>query len=92
MTGVGSMLKDVLRRMREGSTDIDSIARDLDIGRGTLDAILEMGIREGYLEKTSAAPSCGGCFLRDKCGMGFHGRERTEMYVLTPKGEEYAGL
>ena len=72
MTGVGSMLKDVLRRMREGSADIDSIARDLDIGRGTLDAILEMGIREGYLEKTSAAPGCGGCFLRDKCGMRFH--------------------
>ena len=39
------MLKDVLCRMREGSADIDSIARDLNIGRGILDAILEMGIR-----------------------------------------------
>ena len=86
------MLKDVLRKMRKGSTDVDSIARDLDIGHGTLDAILEMGIREGYLEKTSATPSCEGCFLRGKCGMDPHGREKTEMYVLTPKGEKYAGL
>lgn len=86
----GAMLKNVLRKMLEGSTDIDSIARDLDIGRGTLDAILHMAIRDGYIEKASATPSCGGCFLRGKCGMDPHGLEKTEMYVLTPKGEKYA--
>lgn len=78
--------------MRKGGVDINVVARDLDIGRGTLDAILEMGVREGYLEKAGAAPSCSGCFLLGKCGMDPHGREKTEMYVLTPKGEKYAGL
>ncbi len=86
------MLKDVLLKMREGSADIDSIARDLDIDRGTLDAILEMAVREGYVEKASATPSCAGCFLRGKCGTDPRGREKTEMYVLTPEGEKYAGL
>lgn len=85
------MIRKLLHRMREGSADINTMARDLGIGRGTLDAILEMAVRERYLEKASAAPSCSSCFLRGKCGMDPHEREKSEMYVLTLKGEKYAG-
>ncbi len=84
------MLKDVLRKMREGGTDINSIARDLDIERGTFEAILKMAVREGYVEKASAASGCGGCPLSSRCGAKPSQYDEMKIYVLTSKGEKYA--
>lgn len=86
------MLKDVLQKMRRGATDIDSIARDLGIGRGTLDAILEMAVRERYLEKAGTTSSCGACFLGSRCKVKPSECSNTEMYIVTPQGKKYAGF
>jgi len=83
------VLKDVLQKVQEGSPDIDSIARELGIGRGTLDAVLEMAVREGYLEKASATPCCSGCPLGGMCKTESSGCEGIRMYALTSDGEKY---
>lgn len=85
------MMKKVLHRMRKCGVDINAVARDLDIGRGTLDAILEMAVREGHVEKASAASGCGGCPLSSRCGVKPSQYDEMKMYVLTPRGKKYAG-
>ena len=85
------MIRKILRRMMEGG-DINSIARDLGIERGTLDAILEMAVRGGYLEKVDVSSSCNACFLHRTCRIEPPECDKTEMYIITPKGERYAGF
>lgn len=86
------MMKKILHRMREGSVDINAMARDLGIRRDTLDAILEMAVWEGYLEKASATSSYSTCFLSGRCGVDPSECDKMEMYILTPEGEKYAGF
>jgi len=83
-------MRKILRRMREGSGDINAVARDLGIGRGTLDAILEMAVREEYAGKADVSSGCGGCLLSGKCEVEPSQCDKIGMYVLTPKGEKYA--
>ena len=83
------VLKDVLQKVQKGGPDIDSMAQELGIGRGTLDAVLEMAVREGYLEKASATPCCSGCPLGGMCKTKSSGRGGIRMYALTPDGEKY---
>lgn len=85
-------MRKLLHRMRKGSADINAIARDLDIRRGTLEAILEMAVRGGYLEKANAASSCGACFLSGRCGVDPSECNKTEIYILTPEGKKYGGF
>jgi len=82
-------MRKLLHRMREGGADINAVAQDLGIGRGTLDAILEMAVREGYLEKASIRSNCGGCPLHGTCGVEPSECDKTEMYIVTPKGEKF---
>lgn len=83
------MIRKLLHRMREGGADINAMTRDLGIGRGTLDAILEMAIMEGYLKKVSIRSNCGGCPLRGTSGVEPSECDKTEIYIVTPEGEKF---
>jgi hypothetical protein len=75
--------------MREGG-DLNAVARDFDMTRETLGAILEMSIREGYLKKVDVR-FCGACPLGGMCKVEPSECDKTRIYIVTPKGEEYAG-
>ncbi len=60
------MLRKVLKLLDKKSGNTDSLARDLNVGRGTIEAVLEMAVREGYLEKTEICNDCSNCPLGDK--------------------------
>ncbi|MFW5933062.1 MAG: hypothetical protein ACOCSH_02850 [Candidatus Hadarchaeota archaeon] len=83
------MMKKVLKLLDEGSGNTDSLARDLDVGRGTIEAVLEMATREGYVEKTEICNGCSNCPLGDKCGRNISESNSVEIYTLTPKGGEH---
>jgi len=83
------MMKKVLRRIREGS-EMGTVARDLGLERDTLQAILEMAVREGYLEKVEPVSRCTNCFFWKGCVQRGGQAEKARTYVLTPKGEESA--
>lgn len=85
------MMKKVLSRVGKGGVDIDKLAQGLDIGMGTLNAILEMSVARGYIEKVDVSSSCSGCPLSSECKMKLSDCDKTEVYVLTPKGEKYVG-
>jgi len=83
------MIKKVLRRIREGG-EMSTVARDLGLERGTLQAILEMAVKEGYVEKVEPALGCANCSFWKTCVQRGEQAEKARMYVLTPKGEEFA--
>jgi len=80
-----SKMKEVLSRVENGTT-IDMIARELDMNRSTLLAMIEFMVDEQYLEQVdlqccSTSNLCEQCQYRGAdtdCG--------TAMYALTPKG------
>ena len=83
------MIKKVLRRIREGG-EMGAVARDLGLKRGTLQAILEMAVREGYVEKVEPVSGCTNCSFWKSCVRRGGRAEKASMYVLTLKGEEFA--
>lgn len=82
------MLGKILQRVRESSGGINSIAQDLDIGKGTLDAVLEVAVERGYMKKIHISSSCGGCALSKQCNVKPSECDKTKVYFLTRKGEE----
>jgi len=79
MTG----MKKVLSRIGNGNT-IDTLARELNMNRSILLAMIKFMVDEGYLEITSMQCSCSGSNCSEKCC-----DSETKIYALTSKGERF---
>lgn len=79
-----SKMKEVLSRIESGTT-IDTIARELDMNRSTLLAMIEFMVDEQYLEIVDMQCSCSTSNLCEQC-RGADTDHGTAMYTLTPKG------
>jgi len=77
-----SRIKEVLSRIKNGTT-IDTIARELDMNRSTLLAMIDFLVDEGYL--AGAGRSCSTSRLCEQCRGANVGPEMA-MYTLTGKG------
>ena len=82
------MIKKMLLLMGKG-LDVEAIAKKLGIARGTIEAVLESAVREGYLERVRLPSGCSGCPLYRACRVEGVQSGGGVMYILTPRGEEY---
>ncbi|MFP4005665.1 MAG: hypothetical protein ACLFUR_02980 [Candidatus Hadarchaeia archaeon] len=83
------MMRKVLRSVEKDSSNTDLLARGLDIGRRTVDAILEKAVKEGYAEEINGNTSCNECPLSNICRKTSSECNGLKMYILTSKGREY---
>lgn len=83
------MIKRILQRVKEDCGSVNLLARDLDSGRETVEAILERAVREKYLERVSISSDCSTCPIGSKCEGELSKCDGVEMYILTSKGREY---
>ena len=79
-----SRMGEVLSRIENGTT-LDMIARDLDMNRSTLLAMIEFLVDEGYLEGVGVGCSCSTSRLCEQCRGTNTGHEMA-VYTLTGKG------
>ncbi len=79
-----SRMEEVLSRIENGNT-IDTIARDLDMNRSTLLAMIEFLVDEQYLEGVGVGCSCATSRLCEQC-RGTNAGPEMAMYTLTVKG------
>ncbi len=77
-------MEEVLSRIKNGTT-IDTIARDLDMNRSTLLAMIEFLVDEGYLEGVGAGCSGSTSRLCELC-RGTNAGPEMAVYTLTGKG------
>ena len=77
-------MEEVLSRIENGNT-IDTIARELDMNKSTLLAMVEFLVDEGYLERVEMRCSCSTRDLCEQCRGTDTGSEMA-VYALTPKG------
>jgi len=78
-------MEEILSRIKGGNT-IDTIARDLDMNRSTLMAMIEFLVDEGYLERVDMGCACSTSNLCEQCRGTDTGPDMV-VYTLTPKGE-----
>lgn len=71
----------IIGKIRNGTT-LSSIARDLHIGKRTLDAIIAYMEHNGYIEEIACRSRCGICNRRCSAEAPF------KMYGLTLRGVE----
>ncbi len=82
-----TLMKKVLSGTVKGGT-IDALARELDMNRSTLLAMIEFLENAGYLEITGLQCSCQASNLcENHCGST--SGSQTKMYALTLKGEQF---
>ena len=81
-----SRIKEVLSRIENGTT-IDTIARELDMNRSTLLAMIDFLVDEAYLADVGAGVgcSCSTSRLCEQC-RGTNAGPGMAMYTLTEKG------
>jgi len=79
-----SRMEEVLSRIGNGNT-IDTIARDLDMNRSTLLAMIEFLVDEAYLAGTGVGCSRSTSRLCEQC-RGTNTGPEMAMYTLTRKG------
>ncbi|MEA1907467.1 MAG: FeoC-like transcriptional regulator [Euryarchaeota archaeon] len=77
-------MEEVLSRIKNGTT-IDTIARELDMNKSTLLAMIEFLVDEGYLESVGVGCSCATSRLCEQC-RGTNAGPEMAMYTLTGKG------
>nr|QNO41248.1 hypothetical protein APGBGGHG_00031 [Methanosarcinales archaeon ANME-2c ERB4]QNO41675.1 hypothetical protein DEHNNBFE_00031 [Methanosarcinales archaeon ANME-2c ERB4]QNO48382.1 hypothetical protein DIKIFDFJ_00009 [Methanosarcinales archaeon ANME-2c ERB4] len=77
-------MEEVLSRIENGTT-IDMIARELDMNKSTLLAMVDFLVDEGYLEVVGAGCSCATSRLCEQC-RGTNAGPEMAMYMLTVKG------
>jgi hypothetical protein len=82
-----TVMKKVLSGAVKGGT-IDELARELDMNRSTLLAMIDFLANAGYLEITGLQCSCQASNLCEKC-CGSKNDSQTKMYGLTLKGEQF---
>ncbi len=83
-----TVMKKVLSGAVKGGT-IDALARELDMNRSTLLAMIDFLASAGYLEITGLQCSCQtSSNLCEKC-CGPKSGSQTKMYALTLKGEQF---
>ena len=71
----------IIRKISNGAT-LHSIARDLDIGKRTLDAVIAYMEHNGYIEEIPCRSRCG------ICNRGCLPKAPVKMYGLTLRGVE----
>ena len=82
-----TVMKKVLSGTVKGGT-IDALARELDMNRSTLMAMIDFLANAGYLEIAGLQCSCQASNLcENHCGS--QGGLQTKMYALTMKGEQF---
>lgn len=82
-----TVMKKVLSGTVKGGTT-DALARELDMNRSTLMAMIDFLANAGYLEITGLQCSCQASNLCEKCYSSNSGSQ-TKMYALTLKGEQF---
>ncbi len=82
-----TVMKKVLSGTVKGGT-IDALARELDMNRSTLMAMIDFLENAGYLEIAGLQCSCQASNLCEKC-CGSNSGSQTKMYALTLKGEQF---
>ena len=82
-----SRMEEVLSRIENGTT-IRSIARELDMNRSTLRAMIEFMVDEHYLEQADMHCSCSTSNLCEQC-RGADTDHGMAMYMLTSKGLQF---
>ncbi|MCD4842631.1 MAG: hypothetical protein K8R08_11640 [Methanosarcinales archaeon] len=82
-----TVIKKVLSGTVKGGT-IDALARELDMNKSTLQAMIEFLENTGYLEITDLHCSFQDSNLCVKC-CGPESGSQTKMYALTLKGEQF---
>ncbi|KAF5415036.1 MAG: hypothetical protein C5S49_06295 [Candidatus Methanogaster sp.] len=81
-----SRMEEVLSRIKNGTTT-DTIARELDMNRSTLLAMIEFMVDEQYLEQVGMHSSCSTSNLCEQCQYrGADTDQGAVMYTLTTKG------
>ena len=83
-------IKEVLSGIRDGST-IDTLARELDMNRFTLLAMVEFLVDTGYLEIVEMRSTCSGCF-GSNCSLENACNSELKVYALTSKGERFISI
>jgi|LGVF01.1.fsa_nt_gb DNA-binding Lrp family transcriptional regulator len=79
------MLNEILSGISSGTTT-DALARELDLKRSTLMAIVESLVDTGYIEVVGMQGSCSGCGGSVSCS---DGNSCYGMYALTLEGERF---
>ncbi|MCD4765989.1 MAG: hypothetical protein K8R06_09400 [Methanosarcinales archaeon] len=82
-----TVMKKVLSGTVKGGTT-DALARELDMNRSTLMAMIDFLASAGYLEITGLQCSCQASNLCEK-SCGSNSGSQTKMYALTLKGEQF---
>jgi len=79
------MLNEILSGISSGTTT-DALARELDLKRSTLMAIVESLVDVGYIEVVGMQGSCSGCGGSVSCSGG---HSCHAIYALTIEGERF---
>ncbi|MBD3406894.1 MAG: hypothetical protein GF411_12325 [Candidatus Lokiarchaeota archaeon] len=87
------VLKEVIKLIIEGKiTNTQDIAHDLGIQIGTLNDMIQMLIRNGYLKTNTCddrqAQSCASCSHSTHCGMS---SSPVTTFIVTEKGMRWIG-
>ena len=80
--------KILLRIGGRGGGTIDNLAKELDMRKSTVQAMIEFMVHAGYLKEFSCGDGCAGCFMYKKCNISASEGVKMRMYVLTEKGME----
>ncbi|MFW6376200.1 MAG: FeoC-like transcriptional regulator [Thermoplasmatota archaeon] len=77
-----SKRKSIIKKIRDGKSSLE-ISRDLDMGLGTVKAMIDSLEYQGYLEEVNCDTKCSACPMG--CSSS---KTQYKMYKVTEKGEE----
>ena len=75
----------ILKELGSGKTP-DDLAKELDMRRETIEAILELMVHRGVIKEIDCDSACSNCFMGKSCPGAAAGREK--LYVVSEDIEE----
>lgn len=83
------MIRKALRLLDRGNCNTSSLALELEVSRGTLNAVLGTALREGYIEKMMVCSDCSNCLLCSNRKEEISEVDKVGTYLLASKGRRY---
>lgn len=82
------MLKKVLKQLKEGANNKNTINKNLNISNRLIEAIFDTALRKNYIKKVSFNGQCENCPFNTTCSIDSEECSTIETYKLTNKGKK----